>query len=223
MNHIDKIRLDIKTYFDPSNLIEGSAESSASPSGNYRLETSSFSQTKPNCNWSVTKVEIFENESNEMAFLFFCNDDQFFYSWLYHDDTEYFICAEDIFGGQTIIDLTKRKMVSYSPNEDGFIWTDFHLSPNGKYLATIGCYWACPFVIKLFDFTNPLNLPLKEIKEIPLLQNNEIIISWLDNFTIQLSLSESKTVRKDFEDGSHKYKLVANPIGERREVKIYRS
>jgi hypothetical protein len=220
MNHIEEIRADIKTYFDPSNLIEGSAESSVSPSGNYRLDTSSFGQTKPNCNWSVTKVEIFENESNEIAFSFYCNDDQFFYSWLNHGDTEYFICAEDIFGGQTIIDLTRRKMESYSPNEDGFIWTDFHLSPNGKYLATIGCYWACPFVIKLFDFTNPLSLPLKEVKEIQLLQNNEIITSWLDNDTIQLSLSESKTVSEDFEDGSHKYKVVANPVGEMREVKI---
>ena len=220
MNHIEDIRADIKNYFDPSNLIEDSTESSFSPSGNYRLDTSSFGQTKPNQNWSVTKVEIFENSSNEIAFLFYCNDDQFFYSWLSHGDTEYFICAEDIFGGQTIIDLTNKKMESYSPNEDGFIWTDFHLSPNGKYLATIGCYWACPLVIKIFDFTNPLSLPLKEIKEIQLLQDNEIITSWLDNDTIQLSLSELETVREDFEDGSHKYKVVANPVGEKRQIKI---
>ena len=141
MNHIAEIRADITTYFDPSKLIEGSGEKSVSPSGNYRLDTSSYNQTKPNFNWSVTKIEIFDNKSNEIAFSFFCNDDQFFYSWLNKGDTEYFICAEDIYGGQTIIDLTRKKMESYSPNEDGFIWTDFHLSPDGKHLATIGCHW----------------------------------------------------------------------------------
>lgn len=201
MNHIEEIRTDIKTYFDPSNIIEGSAESVLSPSGNYRLDTSSFNQTKPNCNWTVTKVEISEAKSNDVAFSFFCNDDQFFYSWLNHGDTEYFICAEDIFGGQTIIDLTNKQMESYSPNEDGFIWTDFHLSPDGKYLATIGCYWACPFVIKLFDFSNPLILPLKEISEIDLIGNDEVITGWQDNDTLVtqgFKRTYEKTVNGDF-------------------------
>lgn len=65
-----------------------------------------------------------------------------------------------------------------------------------------------------------MTLPLTEINEIQLLQNNEIITCWLDNHTIQLSLSESKTVREDFEDGSHMYKVVTNPIGDKREIKI---
>ena len=65
-----------------------------------------------------------------------------------------------------------------------------------------------------------MTLPLPEIKEIQLLQNNEIITCWLDNDTIQLSLSESVTVSEEFEDGSHKYKIVANPVGEKREIRI---
>jgi hypothetical protein len=209
MNHISEIRADIITYFDPSKLIEGSAETSVSPNGNYRLNTSTYNQTKPNCNWSVTKIEIFDNISNEIAFSFFCNDDQFFYSWLNQGDTEYFICAEDIFGGQTIIDLTRKKMESYSPNENGFIWTDFHLSPDGKHLATIGCHWACPFVIKLFDFTNPLSLPLTEIREIELLDNDEIILGWKDNETIKTKGIKRERETEYFDDGSQRSKTIS--------------
>jgi len=209
MNRISEIRSGIITYFDASKLIDGSAGTSVSPNGNYRLDTSTYNQTKPNCNWTVTKIEIFDNKSNEIAFSFFCNDDQFFYSWLNQGDTEYFICAEDIFGGQTIIDLTRKRMESYSPNENGFIWTDFHLSPDGKHLSTIGCHWACPFVIKLFDFTNPLSLPLTEIKEIELLDNDEIILGWTDNETIKTKGVKKERETEYFNDGSQRSKTIS--------------
>jgi hypothetical protein len=77
-------------------------------------------------------------------------------------------------------------MVSYSPKTEGYIWTNFHLSPNGKTLATIGCIWAGPFLMKIFDFTNPMALPLPEIKEIDLIGNDEEIVRWIDNETLQM-------------------------------------
>lgn len=121
-------------------------------------------------------MEIYDQKLNKKIFDFFINDSRFFYVWVTANKVDYLICAEDIFGGQTVVDLTNRKMTGYSPNEDGFIWTDFHLSPDGKTLGTIGCYRACPYEIKLFDFSEPFNLPLKEIKEIELLDNDEIIL-----------------------------------------------
>jgi hypothetical protein len=218
VNYIEKIRAKFKKDFEEQPFQKGDFEILVSPSNKFRLDITNFWLKDPNRD--LTKVEVYEQTSNEKLFDFFVNESHFFHSWLTKNNIDYLICAEDVFGGQTVIDLTNRKMVGYSPNEYGFIWTDFHLSPNGETLATIGCYWACPYVIKLFDFTDPMTLPLTEVKEIELLQNNEIITSWLDNDTIQLSLSESKTVRKDFEDGSHKYKVVANPVGEKREMKI---
>jgi hypothetical protein len=218
VNYIEKIRAKFKKDFEEQTFQKGDFEILISPSNKFRLDITNFWLKDPN--WDLTKVEVYEQTSNEKLFDFFVNESHFFRGWLTKNNIDYLICAEDVFGGQTVIDLTNRKMVGYSPNEDGFIWTDFHLSPNGETLATIGCYWACPYVIKLFDFTDPMTLPLTEVKEIELLQNNEIITSWLDNDTIQLSLSESKTVREDFEDGSHKYKVVAKPVGEKREMKI---
>jgi hypothetical protein len=218
VNHIDKIRADIKKDFNEHIFKKGDVEASLSPSKEYRLNATNFS-TEPRRD--LTQVELYRQNSNEKIFDFFINDSSFFHGWVTANGIQYLICAEDIFGGQTIVDLTNLKMAGYSPNEDGFIWTDFHLSPNGRTLAAIGCYWACPYVIKLFDFTNPLNLPLTETKEIELLANNEIILGWLDNETIQLSHSVTETVKEDFDEGTHQYKIVAKPTGEKREINIY--
>jgi hypothetical protein len=218
VNYIEKIRAEIKKDFDGQTFQKGDFETLISPSNKFRLDTTNFWLKDPN--WDLTKVEVYEQSSNEKLFDFFVNESRFFHGWLTKHDIDYLICAEDIFGGQTVVDLTNRKIVGYSPNQDGFIWTDFHLSPDGNTLATIDCYWACPYVIKLFDFTDPMTLPLTEIEEIQLLQNNEIITGWVDNDTIQLSLSETKTVREDFEDGSHIYKVLTVPVGEKRQIKI---
>jgi hypothetical protein len=218
VNHIDKIRTGIIRDFNEKTFQKGDFETILSPSRRFRLDTTNYWLKEPSLD--LTKIEIYDQERDEEIFNFFVNDSRLFYGWITANKVEYLICAEDIFGGQTVVDLTNRKMNGYSPNEDGFIWTDFYLSPDSKTLATIGCYWACPYLIKLFDFSEPLNLPLKEINEIALLGNNEIITCWLDNDTIQLSLSESKTVKEELKDGSHTYKIITTPIGEKREIKI---
>ncbi len=215
-NHIFKIRDEIKEYFDPSRLAKDSEETFESPSGNFRLETSNYSQDKKDVNWDVTKVKVFENRTNEKIFEFFGNDGRFFHEWLNKNETEYLIFAEDLFGGQTIIDLTNRKMESYSPNEDGFIWTDFHLSPDGKTLATIGCYWACPYVIKVYDFQNPMTLPLEELNEIELLDADEIITGWIDNETLKMKgIKRDKEMEKS-ENGGFRMKTVSETRIERK-------
>lgn len=199
MNYIEDLRADIKKDFDEKIFSKGDFESSISPSRNFRLDATNYWSKDPN--WDLTKVELYNQTTGEKLFDFFVNESQFFYSWLTKGSDEYFICAEDIFGGQTVINLTNHKMASYSPNEDGFIWTDFHLSPDGNTLATIGCYWAYSFVIKLFDFSNPLILPLKEINEIDLIANDEVITGWQDNETFVtqgFKRTYEKTVNGDF-------------------------
>jgi hypothetical protein len=193
MNQIEKERAEIRKYFNENNLIENSLETFISNTGNFQLNTCCYRQTKPDVNWSVTKVEVVEIKMNEKIFEFYVNDSHFFHGWAQKDKTEFLICAEDLFGGQSVVDLTNRKMASFSTDEDGFIWTEFHLSPNGTYLATIGCVWACPYTIKVFDFQNPLNLPLKEIEEIILLDDEQTMI-WLDNETIQTVCNNPRTL-----------------------------
>ncbi|MFT5820057.1 MAG: hypothetical protein ACI8ZM_001291 [Crocinitomix sp.] len=216
MNHINKIRAEIKTFFDPKGLEKESEESFESPNGKYRLETSNYWQDKEDVNWDVTKVEIYNNKSQEKIFDFFGNDGRFFHQWLNKNGVEFLICAEDLFGGQTVIDLTNRRMESFSPDEDGFIWTNFHLSPDGKTLATIGCYWACPYLIKIYDFQEPLILPLTELNEIELLDADEIITGWLDNETLKMKGIKREKEMEKFQDGSFRMKTINETPIERK-------
>lgn len=200
--------------------MKGDFETFFSPSKQFRLDTTNYWLKNPY--WDLTKVEIYDQKLNIKIFDFFVNESRFFHGWANANNVDYLICAEDIFGGQTIVDLTNQKMTGYSPNEDGFIWTDFHLSPDGKILATIGCYWACPSIIKLFDFTNPMKLPLKEISEIELLGNDEIIIGWIDNETIQMKGVQRERVPEYFEGGSFRMKTT-NETNVERQIKINES
>ena len=184
MNHIDTIRATMIKDFSEKDFQRGDFETFLSPSKRFRLDVTSYLLKDPPLD--LTNIEIFDQTLNEKIFDFFVNESHFFHGWVSANDTEYLLCAEDIFGGQTVIDMTHKKMNSYSPPEDGFIWTDFYVSPDGKTLATIGCYWACPYVIKVFDFSEPLNLPLREIQQIELLDNDEVITGWLDNETLNV-------------------------------------
>ena len=217
MNYIENLRNEIRKDFNEETFQKGNFETYLSPSNHFRIDTTNFFSEE--LSWDLTKVEIFDLKLKEKLFDFFVNESRFFYGWVTTNGIEYLVCAEDIFGGQTIIDLTNRKIESYSPNEDGFIWTDFHLSPDGKKLATIGCYWACPYVIKIFDFTNPLKLPLKEISEIRLLENDEIILGWLDNLTLQMKGVLREKEPEYFEGGSMRMKTISE-TNIKRQIKI---
>lgn len=213
MNHIDKIRADIKRDFQEKGFQTGDSQTFLSPSGEFRLNTTNFWLKDPN--WDLTKVEIYQQNTGQKLFDFFVNDSSFFYGWLTTNNTNYFICAEDIFGGQTIVDLTNLRMAGYSPNEDGFIWTDFYLSPDGKTLATTGCYWACPTVLKIFDFSNPLTLPLKEIKMIELLDSDEVITGWLNNSTLKMKGVKRESEMELFDNGTFRMKTISETPMER--------
>jgi hypothetical protein len=219
VNYIETIRNDIKKDLDENIYQEEDFDTFLSPNGQFRLDAIIFSNKTYWSSYSITKVEIYDNKLNEKLFDFFVNESRFFYGWLTSNNIDFLICAEDIFGGQTVVDLTNKQMTGYSPNEDGFIWADFHLSPDGKILATIGCYWACPAVLKLFDFSNPMNLPLREIQEIELLDNDETILGWLDNETIQMKGVKREREPEYSECGSFKMKIISETKIQ-RQIKI---
>lgn len=180
MNDIESTRSEIEKYFNANNLINGSKSGSFSLSEKYKLETEEYLQTKSDVNWVVTLAKVLDRSLEKPLFEFFADNDHFFYKWLNKEGKEYLVCAETLCGGQTVIDVSNGMMKSYSSREDGFIWADFYMSPSGSKLAIIGCFWACPYEIRIYDFENPLALPLPEIEAIPLLDIDKDSIEWID-------------------------------------------
>ena len=58
-------------------------------------------------------------------------------------------------------------------------------SPDRTKLAIVGCYWACPYLIVVYDFREPLNLPLPTIVQFELPGNDAKFGEWAsaDSFT----------------------------------------
>ena len=83
------------------------------------------------------------------------------------------------------------------------------MSPDGKTLATIGCFWASPYILKFYDFKNPQELPLREIKAVDLI-GTETIVGWLDNNSIK-----TKVIKTEFREVKHENGGVSfMPVGE---------
>ena len=190
MNHIDEIRNEIQLYFNPDNVIENSQEVLFSPNKKYRVETRSFRQEKPNCNWEATKIEVYQTDNSSLLFSYFVNEGTFFHSWVTKRNVDYLLCAEDLCGGQTVIDLTNKKMSSYTANNDGFIWTKHLLSPDEKLLAVFGCGWGSENFIIVYHFDDPMQLPLKIAYE-PRWTGYDIL-EWADNKKLRVQKSKDE-------------------------------
>ncbi len=74
--------------------------------------------------------------------------------------TDDYLLFQEMRGGPTVVDLVRGEVASYYDAEDDFIWTDYHLSPSGSRLVVGGCYWACPWDLRVYDFSSPLSVPL---------------------------------------------------------------
>ena len=190
MNKIQDVRDEILRYLNPDNIIHDSKETILSPTKAYRIETTSFQQNKSDVNWHVTKIDIYETSGSTLLFSFYINDEMFFHSWITKGKTDYLLCAEDLCGGQTVIDLSNKIMSSYTENNDGLIWTKHLLSPNEKLLAVLGCGWGSPYFVTVYHFDNPLDLPLRVAFE-PRWTGYDLI-DWIDNETLTVATSEGQ-------------------------------
>ncbi len=74
------------------------------------------------------------------------------------NEHDYLVCGED-YQGQTVIELDTGKRRDYLPAEaaegHGFCWAGYELM--GNILLVDGCYWACPYEFRFYDFSDPMN------------------------------------------------------------------
>ncbi len=129
-----------------------------SDSGKYKLVIHAYT-TKAGC-WNYSRGRVYNTANNELLadvkrnyhgfpFLFIEN---------HPNGNDYLVCGED-YQGQTIVNLN-TKQVSNLLDEDadkgwGFCWVTYKFYPESRILAVSGCYWACPYETKLFDFSAP--------------------------------------------------------------------
>lgn len=152
-------------FFKPENA----GESYEYKTDRYRLVITPI-KTKEGC-WNYTNAKVYQRKKDgpdEQIAVVRRNYSAFPFEWVekHPNGHEYLVCGED-YQGQTIIELDTGKRADYLPEDAkkgfGFCCGHFYISASGRYLAVSGCYWACPYEVRIFDFSEPLKMPWPEL------------------------------------------------------------
>jgi hypothetical protein len=174
-NEIQKVREAIERGLASARPSPGGAVTELSPCGRYWLELEEYI-TADGSDFAVAVVR--RTASGQEVATVKRNDSRCFYAWVYQGDNDYLLFPEDL-EGQTVIDLTAGQVASFSSPNDAFIWVECHPSPDRTKLAVVGCYWACPYQVTVYDFNDPLNLPLPKLAEFVLPDNDAKFEGWV--------------------------------------------
>lgn len=151
-------------YFIPENARPEHQREHDSPSGRYRLVTTPYG-TKPN-SWDYTLGELYRLPTFRELGAFKMaevrrNYSTFWFAWVENHPVtghDYLLTGED-YQGFTVVNLTTGTVSSYVPDEayEGHGWcpVSAEVLPDGVTLKVSGCYWACPYEVRLYDFSAP--------------------------------------------------------------------
>lgn len=145
-------------FFVPENRIADKREEIESPSGQYKLIVDHYRTGKGS--WNFTQGTVL-NQAGDVITVVRRNYSFFWHAWVedHPDGHDYLLCGENC-QGQTVIQLDtgeRRDHLEAAAGKGyGFCWADVHPSPDKTILAAHGCYWACPYEVFFYDFTNPM-------------------------------------------------------------------
>ena len=95
------------------------------------------------------------------------------------------------------VDLENKGILNYVPEKSfdrkGFCWASIHHSQNENVLVVEGCFWAAEYEIVFYDFSNPLQLPYKEIKRV---SPYEEVVGWKE-FGLFEYLDEDRNIKQE--------------------------
>jgi hypothetical protein len=161
------LRKEIEEIFAASKPLEG-AEQHVSPSSQYALEITIYPTGEGR--WNYSRGAVRRVSDQVVVADVKRNYGQFWHTWVTHaSGLEYLLCGED-YQGYTVIELSTGRIQVHLPDEAfkgmGFCWTAVHPSPDGLTLAVDGCYWACPYELVFYDFSQPMQSVLPELERI---------------------------------------------------------
>jgi hypothetical protein len=190
MNKIKEAREHFDEFYQDKKVELESVKAEVSPSGNYELKIQNHIWRGLNASADFANVEVWDIHSRTKL-LEFNSEDTFWHIWVEKDAKEYLVFAEHR-GGQSVIEFPALKFESYFQDINDFIWIEFHPSPNKSKLAIIGCHWACPYEVVVYDFRFPMNLPFSIVtREILNVQEN--FDKWLNDLDFSLVRPDGAT------------------------------
>jgi hypothetical protein len=180
-NEIQSVRAATERALASAHLCPGGPLIVLSPCGRYRLEIEEYAAEGSDFAIAIVRRMA---DGQEVATVK-RNDSRCFYAWVSRAGRDYLLFPEDL-EGQTVIDLTGGQVASFSSPDDPFIWAEYYPSPDRTKLAVVGCYWACPYQVTVYDFHDPLSLPLPKLAEFVLPENDAAFGKWVTEGAFQV-------------------------------------
>lgn len=185
-------RKEIEKMFSQANQVE-ITEFNESPSRKYSLEIITH-DNGPN-SWKYSQGIIKNIQTGSLIADVKRNYGRFPFSWCEGHPTghDYLVCGED-YQGQTIIELDTGKRVDNTEDGFGFCWAAHYPSYDGKYIFVDCCIWAGPYELILFDFSNPMEFPYREIKRWPVWEVHGFLPdgSFMFEYNTEVRISDGK-------------------------------
>jgi hypothetical protein len=154
---------EMAKFFVPENA--GESTEHLSPSGAYKLKVTSFRTCDPESKrrtWNYTQGLVFRQGSDEPLFEVRRNYSSFPFLFVegHPNGHAYLVCGEN-YQGQTVLELDTGKRRELLPEEakqgHGFCWASYRFEPTASIIIVAGCFWACPYEFKLYDFSDPMS------------------------------------------------------------------
>jgi hypothetical protein len=123
----------------------------------YELHVTSHSTGKGT--WAYTKGKVFAGDKLLTEVCRNYSSFPFRFIENHPNGHSYLICGED-YQGQTVIELDTGRRRDFLPKEakegHGFCWSSYEFHAATQILVVDGCYWACPYEFKFYDFSDPM-------------------------------------------------------------------
>ncbi len=165
-------RAQIEEQFKEENKLEKIVKET-SLSGKHTLEISYYTRGEGTWDYSRGIVRRGDHIVADVK----RNYSSFPFAWVenHANGHEYLICGED-YQGQTVIELdTGERREDIPPEAEkgyGFCWADYKFDQASSILVVEGCFWACPYEFRFYDFSDPMN-GWPEIKTEECIYNDE--------------------------------------------------
>jgi hypothetical protein len=179
-------RDEMMTYIQDKFYIPEETEIFHSPSRRFNLEIHHYYYEEGIRIYNYTKG-IITDIDNKIIDIIYRDYDPFLFCWVEMDGVEYLLCGID-YQGYSIVNLSKKETKHFVPEEayvgSGFCWAEIMYFQHKKIIVVDGCYWACPYELVFYDFSNPMNVPYKELfrVEVDSITNWD---NWKDSCTVR--------------------------------------
>ncbi|AEG02904.1 hypothetical protein [Methylomonas methanica] len=186
-------REEILEHFAKMFLDKTSTEVHVSPSGVFSLEISTYSGWKDS--WNYSRGILRYVATGQVITDIIRNYGMFWFTWVVQQTgREFLLCGEDYQGYNVIEPALGTNIVTFPAEAfkgHGFCWAAVHPSPDGRTLAVEGCFWACPYELVFFDFSEPQRSPLPELHRV---QDFESFGRWLNSDECSFTVGEGENI-----------------------------